>query len=146
QTNQQINASEPIQDVKQLTEYLNAQLPSVNRPYAFRINGLFPSIKYRSVARQPLPYPTLQEAIAGQLLFEVQNIRGTLVGYYLPEYLSSISLPGYHFHFISDDKQRGGHMLEMSLTEANIAIDYLESVKLVIPQSDAFQQKDFATP
>jgi|HigsolmetaAR201D_1030396.scaffolds.fasta_scaffold05127_5 acetolactate decarboxylase len=146
QTDRQINATVPISDMQHLTTYLSAQLPSLNRPYGFRISGLFSTLKYRSVARQSQPYPTLQEAIAGQLVFEVQNIRGTLVGYYLPEYLSSISLPGYHFHFISEDKQRGGHTLDMSFIEGSIEIDYLENVKLIIPQSDAFQQKNFRKP
>lgn len=143
---QQVKLQQTLQSVDELTAYLTKQLPSQNRPYAFKINGTFSTIAFRSVPKQAAPYPPLQEAVAQQKRFEEQNIRGTLVGYMLPAYLGGVSLPGYHFHFISDDRRRGGHMLQMTLSEATVDIDYLENIKLVIPQNDTFQQTDFAKP
>lgn len=144
QSDQQIKLQQPLQSVEELTAYLDTQLPSRNRPYAFRIHATFPTISIRSVPEQPEPFPNLQDAVASQVVFEKENLAGTLVGYWIPDYLNGIALPGYHFHFISDDRQQGGHMLKVSISEATIDIDHLESVKLVIPQNESFQASDFS--
>jgi acetolactate decarboxylase len=144
ESNQQIKLQQPLQSVKELTAYLDTQLPSRNRPYAFRIHATFPTISIRSVPEQPQPFPNLQEAVSSQVVFDKENLAGTLVGYWVPDYLAGIALPGYHFHFISDDRQQGGHMLKLSINEATIDIDHLESVKLVIPQNPSFQESDFS--
>jgi acetolactate decarboxylase len=143
---QQVQMKEAVQTADQLTAYLTKQLPSMNRPYAFKISGTFASITFRSVPKQVAPYPSLKEAITKQKVFDERNISGTLVGYALPAYLNGIGVTGYHFHFISADKRHGGHMLNVSLTEATVDIDYLESIKLVIPQNTTFQQTDFGKP
>jgi acetolactate decarboxylase len=145
-SNQQVLLKEPLQNLDQLKAYLAKQLPSPNRPYGIKISGTFPMLKWRSVPRQPEPFPTLADAVAGQVVFEQQNIKATLVGYALPEYLGGVAATGYHFHYISDDKLHGGHVLDISLAEATVDIDYLESVKLLIPQNATFQQTDFTKP
>jgi acetolactate decarboxylase len=145
-SSRQLQLTTPLTNVEQLKEYLTQQLPSPNRPYALKISGTFPTLKFRSVPKQPTPYPQLADAIAKQVVFEERGISGTLVGYTLPNYLSSVGLPGYHFHFISADRRRGGHVLDVSLTSATIDIDDLASVKLLIPQNATFQQTDFSQP
>lgn len=143
---QQLKLAEPLQNLDQLKAYLSKQLPSANRPYAFKISGTFPYLKFRSVPRQPTPYPPLATAVAGQKVFEERNIGATLVGYALPDYLGTIGVAGYHFHMISADRQRGGHVLDVSLGEATVDIDYLANLTLVIPQNATFQNTNFATP
>ena len=145
-SNQQIQLKEPLQNFDQLKAYLTKQLPSPNRPYGIKISGTFPALKWRSVPKQPEPFPTLADAVTRQVTFEQQNIKATLVGYALPEYLGGIAAAGYHFHYISDDKQHGGHVLDISLANATVDIDYLESVKLLIPQNATFQQTNFVKP
>jgi acetolactate decarboxylase len=118
-------------------------LPAANHPYAFKITSTLATLKLRSVPKQSEPFPSLTNVIAQQTTFDLRNLTGTLVGYWTPEYLGSLNATGYHLHFISDDKQRGGHMLDCSLAEAIIDIDDLDSVMLLIPQNTAFQQTDF---
>jgi acetolactate decarboxylase len=143
---QQLHLNEPVQNYDQLKAYLAKQLPTTNRPYAFKITSNFPTLKIRSVAKQSEPYPPLTAAVAQQTVFELHNITGTLVGYTMPDYLGGIGVAGYHFHFISGDKQHGGHLLDCSLTEATVEIDYLDKVTLFIPQNAAFQGTDFTKP
>lgn len=145
-SSQQLQLTTPLTNVEQLKVYLSQHLPSANRPYAFKISGTFPTITFRSVPKQSEPYPTLTDAVGKQIVFEQQNISGTLVGYVLPNYFSTIGVSGYHFHFISADRQRGGHVLDVSLNTATIDIDDLASVKLLIPQNATFQQTDFSKP
>ncbi len=35
--------------------------------------------------------------------FLFENIRGSLVGVYFPDYLDGINMPGWHLHFLSED-------------------------------------------
>lgn len=145
-SSQQLQLTTPLTNVEQLKVYLSQHLPSTNRPYAFKISGTFPTLKFRSVPKQSEPYPTLTDAVAKQIVFEEHTISGTLVGYMLPGYFSTIGVSGYHFHFISADKHHGGHVLDVSLSAATIDIDDLASVKLLIPQNATFQQTDFSKP
>ena len=101
--------------------------------------------KAHACSRQSEPYPPLADVVARQVTWERQDIRGTLVGYWFPEYLSALNAPGYHLHFISDDRQVAGHMLDCSLEGATISIDSLDRVTLRIPQTAAFAMADFST-
>ena len=67
----------------------------------------------------------------------------TQVNIFMPEYLTGVTAVGYHFHFIADDHQHGGHLLDLTLTSATIEVDPLEQVQLVIPQTALFQTADF---
>jgi len=141
---QRLQPDEPLASYDQLKAYLARVAPPANRPYAIRIDGMFPYIKIRSVPRQSEPYPPLADVVAQQVTWERKDMRGTLVGYWFPEYLSALVAPGYHLHFISDDRQVAGHLLECSLDGATVAIDYLDQVTLRIPQTPAFAAADFS--
>ena len=111
---------------------------------SFKITGTFAYLKLRSIPKQNTPFPPLTSVIAQQTVFEHRDIKGTLVGYWFPDYLASLNATGYHLHFISTDKQKAGHMLDCSLTEAVALIDDLDSVQLLIPQTEAFQKIDWS--
>lgn len=143
-SDRQIALSAPLQTYDQLKARLDPYLPTPNRPYAFKITGTFAYLKLRSIPKQNTPFPLLKDVIAQQAVFEHRNIKGTLVGYWMPEYLAALNVAGYHLHFISADKQQGGHMLDCSLTEATTAIDDLDNVLLLIPQTAAFQKTDWS--
>lgn len=142
---QRLQPAEPLRSYDLLKAYLARVAPPANRPYAIRLDGGFSYIKIRSVPRQSEPYPPLADVVAQQVTWERKDIRGTLVGYWFPQYLSALNAPGYHLHFISDDRQIAGHLLECSLDGATIAIDTLDRVTLRIPQTAAFAAADFST-
>jgi acetolactate decarboxylase len=51
-------------------------------------------------------------------------------------------VPGYHWHFLSDDRASGGHVLGCQFQGALLRYDECESLVVRIPQSkrfDAFQ-------
>lgn len=143
QSAQTLTVTQPLTNFVALQAYLTTQLPNHNQPYALKIHGLFPSVKIRSVARQQEPYPPLADVVAQQTVFDLGQISGTLVGYFMPDYLAGVTAIGYHFHFIADDRQHGGHLLDLALTSATVDVDPLEQVQLVIPQTALFQAADF---
>ncbi|MBV22114.1 MAG: acetolactate decarboxylase [Parcubacteria group bacterium] len=122
----------------QLKVFLNSMLPTENIFYAFKTEGTFEFIKTRSVPGQNKPYPPLVEIVKNQLIFEFHDIKGTLVGSWFPDYMKGINVPGYHFHFITEDKKAGGHLLECQTENIRIGIDYTSNSYLELPENEEF--------
>jgi acetolactate decarboxylase len=120
-------------DCPQLQAEIDSQLPTLDAPYAIKISGEFSALKVRAPHKASEPYPTLTEALADQVLFESQNVSGTMVGFRLPDYLTGANVAGYHFHFISDDKQAGGHVLECQADALTVEIDTIDDVYMQLP-------------
>ncbi len=119
-----------LANYKQLKSKLTALLPDKKTPYGLKITGTFTALTLRSVAAQTKPYPPLNDVVKTQTIFKHQHIKGTLVGYYCPDFLGQIIVPGYHFHFISNDKTIGGHVLELTLDHATALIDRLDTLSI----------------
>lgn len=126
-----------------LTAYLDTLIPTKNTFYAVRIHGEFASVKARSEPRQSKPYQPLAQVLQGQKIFPLTNVTGTLVGIRSPEYTDGVNQPGYHFHFITDDRKAGGHVLDLSLKSGTIQIDQDRDLQMALPDSKEF---DDATP
>ena len=126
-----------IEDYKTLKEQLDNLLPTKNIFYAIKIKGTFKYIKTRSIAKQNKPYPTLKEMFKTQTLSEFRNVQCIFVGFRCPSYVNTSS-PGYHFHFITEDRKAGGHVLECHLEKAVVEIDYTPSYYLELPESEEF--------
>lgn len=123
---------------------LDTLMPQKNAMYAIHIKGKFKYLKTRAFppVTHP-PYPTLASMLPLQRFFEFENISGDLVGYRLPAYMDNTNISGYHFHFLSDDKKHGGHIVDLTLSGVTIEIDQLESYIVEIPDTEAFRHFDF---
>lgn len=124
----------------QLETFLDSILPGLNLMYAIKIYGEFDNIKTRSVARQQKPYQPLVEIVKTQDTFTFNKVSGTLVGFRLPEYMRGVNVPGYHFHFITEDKTKGGHLLDCTTKNINISIDSIRNFELSLPANEEFNQ------
>ena len=125
---------------------LNAQVDKhgINSFYMVKLHGNFNEILIRSESGQVKPYPTLVEALkATQKEFTLQNISGTLVGLYCPEFMSSLNSTGWHFHFISDDKKIGGHVLDLHLDSGEAQFDKTDNFHMGLPKAKNFQELNF---
>jgi acetolactate decarboxylase len=125
-------------DYEQLKQYLDSMLPTRNIFYAIKVEGTFKYVKARSVPAQTKPYPALAEALERQTTFEFHDVTGTLVGFWCPAYVEGINAPGYHFHFITSDRQNGGHLLDCEVENAKIEIDYTSDFFMMSPDSEEF--------
>lgn len=130
--------------LKQLQEFIDFSLPTKNIIYAVRITGTFKHVKTRSVPKQNKPYPNLVEVAKTQPVFEFKDIKGALIGFRFPQYMDGVNLPGYHLHFLSDDKSCGGHLLEVTLDKTKIETDDIHSYTLVLPDSEEFYRADIS--
>jgi acetolactate decarboxylase len=136
----------PLTGIEQLKAYLDKVGTPENRPYAVQIAGKFPYLKIRSVPRQSRLNVPLTDVVAQQVMWEKQDISGTLVGYWFPQYLSGMDPPGYHLHFISDDRQVAGHVLDVNVDGATVDIDYHDQVTLRLPGTAAFGTAELSKP
>ena len=78
------------------------------------------------------------EAAKNQSIFEFHNVKGTIAGFYCPVYVEGINVPGYHLHFITADREAGGHLLECQVQNIKIEIDYTSEFYMVLPENAEF--------
>jgi acetolactate decarboxylase len=100
---------------------------------ALRIDGEFELVRARSVPRQSPPYRPLVDVVADQHVFELRDLRGTLVGFRFPVYAEGIEVSGYHLHFISAERDRGGHVLECRICRGVARIDVAGGLHVELP-------------
>jgi acetolactate decarboxylase len=100
---------------------------------AIRIDGEFELVRARSVPRQLPPYRPLGEVVNEQRLFELGDVKGTVVGFRFPDYAQGLEVDGYHLHFISEDRSRGGHVLELRPRDATAQVDLSGELHVELP-------------
>ncbi len=128
---------ESIQD--SLTEIIKDK--GANSFYACRIDGEFPYMKVRSVLKQEPPYCTLAEAVkTSQREYEYSNVKGTVVALYCPEYAGNVNAAGWHMHFISEDRTKGGHIMDFVMSEGQVQIDRTNMFMMTLPETESFNR------
>jgi acetolactate decarboxylase len=133
----------PCPDVGSLVElesHLNEALMQRNNFHAIRIDGQFPSITLRSVHRQEPPFRPLSEVAKSQSVWTRTHVSGTLVGILSPTWVTGISVPGFHWHFLSDDRQIGGHVLDCTTREGRVRYTVCTTWQVRLPDSEAFNR------
>ena len=115
-----------------------------NRFYMIRIDGIFQKINVRSVYAQKKPYKPLTEVLTyDQTFFDYENVKGTAVGLYCPPYMASLNATGWHLHFISEDKTKGGHVLGLHIADALLTWKDTNEFQIRLPQNERFSDFDF---
>ena len=128
----------------ELEKWLDERLDNKNLFYAIRIDGKFSRMKTRAVAAQEQPYRPLVEVVKTQAVFNLDNARGVIVGLWSPAFSKGISVPGYHWHFLTADKKAGGHILSFSVDEATAKIDAVSNFNVRLPRDEAFAKTDLS--
>jgi acetolactate decarboxylase len=118
-----------------LDEALGAHEPA--GPAAIRIDGRFDEVRVRSVPRQLKPYPHLAEVIAQQQVTELHDVEGSMVGFRFPDPLGGIEIAGWHLHFATADRSRGGHVLGFVLRDAVALLDAVSALHVELPPAVA---------
>jgi acetolactate decarboxylase len=125
----------------EITSVCDELRDSDNVFYAFRVDGRFSLMKTRVMKAAP-EGTNLKAAASGQQEFVFQNISGTLVGLWSPGFAGSFSVPGYHFHFLSADRQKGGHVLECHALEVAVAGCAMNEMHVSLPETEEFLKAD----
>jgi len=115
---------------------------SLNHLYGVHIKGTFSRVVTRSVPAQEEPYQPLVEVVRNeQVRFEKENVTGEIFGFWVPEYLEGVNVPGFHLHLISDDRTFGGHLLDLVMESGTVSWEPAMAFTLHFPDPES----DFAT-
>ncbi len=125
-----------------LEKKLDSIIPTKNIFYAIKISGEFERVKTRSVSKQNKPYKSLAEITKTQPTFEFTNVKGTVIGFRCPQYFEGINVPGYHFHFLTEDHKAGGHILDLVTGKDTLELDKTTNYSLMLPGNEEFYKVD----
>lgn len=128
-------------------EVLKEKLPpyvekNPNIFYMLKATGIFGKMHVRSCYACEKPYPTLSEAASHQKEFQYQNVSGSVIAVYCPPYVEEINLPGWHFHFLSQDKTTGGHILGLQADSLSLQLNPILDWELLLPENPEFASRD----
>jgi acetolactate decarboxylase len=101
---------------------------------AVRVDGAFADLTLRSVAAQRPPYPPLAEVTRHQTEWHLDGASGSLVGFRFPDATAGLEVPGYHLHFLSDDREHGGHVLGLTLVEGTASVEGVDELHVELPE------------
>ena len=135
--------TEPIANFSELQRRCDKLRISGNIFYAFRLDGKFKRIRTRAVS-PPQKGTRLVDAAKAQSEFRFTDIAGTLVGLWSPGFSSAFSVSGYHFHFLSDDRSEGGHLLDCEAGPLRLRMEALTDFHLALPETESFLKADLS--
>ena len=111
----------------------------LNSMHMVRIDGAFERICARSETGQLTQHITLKEMLDGnQRDFFFEDVEGSLVCVYYPDYMDGINASGWHLHFVSDDRKSGGHVFDLSLIKGTACFDKITDIHIMLPHEPAF--------
>lgn len=134
-------------DINSLKDALTSSVNNngKNLFYMVKINGTFNKMNVRSELKQEKPYKSLDKALAtDQREFNYENIKGTVVALYCPDYMGGLNTPGWHFHFISDDRTKGGHILDLAFDSAQAEFDSTQDFDMYLSDNSDFQKLELS--
>ena len=132
-----------VSSYKELEARCDALRRSGNIFYAIRLDGRFKRVRTRAV-NPPQPGTRLAAAAKAQSEFSFTEIDGSLIGLWSPGFSSAFSVAGYHFHFLSDDRCHGGHVLDVQADRLQLKIEPLTDFRLALPESESFLAADLS--
>lgn len=117
-------------------------MTSDNQFCALRIDGRFSAAQTRTVPCQHRPYRSMPEVLGHQPTFHFSQRDGVLIGFRTPQYMQGINVAGYHEHFITDDRQGGGHLLDYQLEEGTLTFGEISKLVIDLPNDGDFLRAD----
>jgi acetolactate decarboxylase len=75
----------------------------------------------------------LAEVTAHQREWSLGGVRGALVGFRFPDQAAGVEVPGYHLHFLAEDRTTGGHVLEVSVAEGVLSVAGADELHVELP-------------
>ena len=132
-----------ITSLHDLEKACDAHRESANLFYALRVDGVFERLRARAVSAVGTG-TRLVDAARAQGEFEFNNVEGTLVCFWSPSYSSAFNVPAYHFHFLSQDRSKGGHVLDLSAAKVHVGVQMLCEYDVRLPDQGSFLTTDLS--
>ncbi len=141
-TDSQLSIDNPM-TIDELEAKIDAGLDNLNIFYALRLETRIPKVTIRAVEAQTTSNRGPLRIADEQKSWTHENIKGALVGLRSPAYVGSMSVIGYHWHFISADREIGGHVVAAELDRGAVDIDHIRTWTVVLPEAEEFGSLNF---
>jgi acetolactate decarboxylase len=124
-------------NLEAMKEEIDENASNQNVFVAIRVEGTFSYMKTHALQIQSKPYPPTADVVKACVQREMKNVSGTIVGFRSPPYVRGVGDPGYHLHFLSEDKTQGGHILAFDMDRGDCAIDICCNFHVILPEEGA---------
>ncbi len=140
---------EDIRNIDQMKQSLDLHIDyafTLNSMHLARIDGVFDKVMARSETGLHAHHVTLKELLQDrQKDFVFENIRGTIIAAYFPNYMDGINASGWHLHFISEDHTRGGHVFDLAAAHLTGRVETISQIEIQLPVGPAYDTYDMKT-
>lgn len=134
-----IEGAESVEKLKELLTQTIEEGFGLNSMHLVRIDGEFEKVDARSESGYRAHHISLKEMLSHtQRAFVFEKVKGSLVCVYFPDYMDGVNAAGWHLHFISEDRKKGGHVFDISLKEGVARFCKITKVEIQIPREPAF--------
>lgn len=135
---------QPNANLGTMSSNLLSLFKNKNVPYSIRIDGTFSYLKLRAVRKQTTPYKSLAEAAKNQAIFNLRDVKGIIIGFWFPEYLTGVAVTGFHLHFIDSNHKIGGHILDLNMQTGTLSMEQMSGLQLYFPDTASFANAQLA--
>lgn len=135
-----MDAVDSVSDLKKALGAWTVEDPNIIYAVKGRVEEA--KVTVRSIEKQEEPYPSLAEAAKHQETHVYENVSGTLIGFQFPRFMDGVNMPSWHFHFLSDDRTMGGHVLNMEAPAVVLKVYPIYEHTVRLPESRAFARLD----
>lgn len=123
-----------VSNSKDFLAHLIEKFPTKNTAYSLVIHGKFKTVTLSSKpANNTRSYP---EIMADQPYFTKEEVEGTMLGIWSPEYLEDLFGSGFHLHFVSDDRTFSAHVQHFITKEVTVEIGQISQIDQEFPTDD----------
>ena len=133
-----------IPSYERFEEYMAECCPQENTPLAIHFTGVFRRMIVRAVARQEKDGIGLAKAAKNEAVFDLPDCSGDLVGFRLPGYVNGVNAPGWHLHFVDATRQRGGHVVNLSLRNGELRFCHADDFQIHLPAPEVLSGLDLS--
>ncbi|PYH88574.1 alpha-acetolactate decarboxylase [Aspergillus ellipticus CBS 707.79] len=113
-----------------------------NHFLSVRVDAVFSVMTTRIIPKRTSPTAgeTLADLAQRQAVTTITETKGTLFGFWSPPYVAGIGVPGFHLHYLSDDRRSGGHVLDFRAETGEVQAAVLRKVDIELPETEEFAE------
>lgn len=125
-----------------LYEELSKHLKFDNVFLALKLEGKFDHLKVRRPRELHQSFKNALEVAEHQIIEDVENVEGELIGFWTPEFFQNISVAGFHLHFIDKSKKSGGHVIDFSIAHGTLSYEVKYGLDIELSDKKAYLDHD----
>ena len=133
---------ESVENINELKTTLDLRIDgmfALNSMHVVRIDAVFDTVMARSEEGKEARHVELKDLLEdNQQDFCFNNIEGSLVCVYFPDYMDGINAPGWHLHFVSKDRTKGGHVFDVKFKNGKGEENKISSIEIRLPNEIEF--------